>query len=157
MAEKDKLKITAPEPLPEPGWTPLMELPDYGEGQQFTSGEKNRLRIAFFIHEANKTLCAKVWFGWAAEGPPGHAHGGSIMTVMDQAMGMAVFVAGYLPMAASVSVQFRKKLPLGTDATLEARVTRVDGRKIHVKSTLYSQEKNIVFAEAEALSIAQSV
>lgn len=150
----------APKAVPESGWTPIAGLPNIGgEGQMFLSGDTagNRLRVAYFLREADQVVCARAWFGWAAEGPPGHAHGGSIATVFDEAMGIAALCAGHLVVLASITVQFRKKLPLGTDTVLEARVTRTERRKVYAQAILRDQENERLFAEAEGLYIMQTL
>ncbi len=151
------LEITAPEPQPKPGWKPLTNLPDFGIGRSYISGDTsvNRLRVAYYYHESNDLVYARAWFGWAAEGPPGYAHGGSILAVFDETMGMAVFSAGYLAVAASVTGQFRKKVPLGTDAIVEAKVLRTERRKVYTQGSMYCPNTGLVFAEAEGLYVMQ--
>lgn len=154
-----QIEASAPQAVPEPGWTPLTDPPDFGEGPSFISGDTvgNRLRVAYFLREADNALCAMAWFGRAAEGPPGHAHGGSIAAVLDEAMGIAAWIAGHPVVAASLTVQFRKGLPLGTDATVETRVRRSEGRKVYMQATLRDQSSKCVFAEAEGLYIVQNM
>ena len=155
----DKLNITAPEPVLLPGWVPVISLPNFGEGQTFLSGDtqKNRIRVAYFTREGDNVLYAKAWFGWAAKGPPGHSHGGSILTVFDESMGMATLLAGHLTLAASVTANFRRKLPLGTDATLEAWVYNVERRKIYTEAKLYHPDEGYIFAEAKGLFVMQDM
>lgn len=155
----NKLKITAPEPSPESGWTPLVKFPNFGEGKSFLNGdtENNRVRVAYFSRQADNMLCAKAWFGWAAEGPPGHAHGGSILTVFDEAMGMSTWLAGHLTVAASVTANFRKKLPLGTYVTVEAWVRSIERRKVFTQAKLYHPQKKYLFAEAQGLFVMQDI
>ena len=156
---ENKLKIVAPEVVPEPDWTPIIKLPNFGKGQSFLWGDgaKNRLRVAYFMREEDKTVCAKAWFGWAAEGPPGHAHGGSILTVFDEAMGIATWMMGYLTLAASVTADFRRKVPLGTDATIEARVYDVERRKVYTEAKMYDPADNHLLAEAKGLYVMQEM
>lgn len=153
------LEMSAPEPQPRQGWKPLTTLPDFGVGRSYISGDTsaNRLRVAYYYHETDDLVYARAWFGWAAEGPPGYAHGGSILAVFDETMGMAVFKAGYLAVAASVTGHFRKKLPLGTDTIVEAKVLRTERRKIYTQATLFSPDYDRVFAEAEGLFVMQKV
>lgn len=151
------LKRTAPAAVPEPGWIPITELPDFGEGQPFLTGDTagNRLRVAYFLRDHDKAICARAWFGWAAEGPPGHAHGGSIFTVLDETMGLAAWSAGYLALAASITVHFKRKVPLGTDAVVEAWVCRAQGRKVFTHASLRDPQNTCICAEAEGLYITQ--
>ncbi|MFA7692898.1 MAG: PaaI family thioesterase [Candidatus Hydrogenedentales bacterium] len=153
----DKLELKAPQVIPEPGWIALQEFPVLGEGRPFLAGDKaeNRLRVAYFLRENDQTVFARAWFGWAAQGPPGYAHGGSIASVFDEAMGMAVFSQGALALLASLSVQYRNKIALGTDTVIEAKILRQEGRKIFTSAVMSSQNGKILFAEAEGLYIKQ--
>ncbi len=152
-----KLNVTAPEAAPLAGWVPIVKLPEFGEGRPFITGDTagNRLRIAYFMREADKAVCARAWFGWAAEGPPGHAHGGGILAVLDETMGLASWSAGYLAVAASITAHFRKKVPLGTDAIVEAWVCRTEGRKVFTRSRLCGPDDGVLLAEAEGLYVVQ--
>lgn len=157
--KENKLNIPAPEVTPELGWTPIIKLPNFGEGQSFLWGDtaQNRLRVAYFMREKDNTVCAKAWFGWAAEGPPGHAHGGSILTVFDETMGITTWMAGYLTLAASVTADFRKKVPLGTDATVEARVYKVERRKVYTEAVMFDPVSKHLFAESKGLYVMQEM
>ena len=148
----------APEPQPEPGWIPL-EMPGvFTERCSFLSDgpENNRVRIAYYRRETDKHVLAQVWFGPGAEGPPGHAHGGSIAAVLDEAMGLAVWVDGHPALAASLNVRFRVKIPIGTDTTVEAWVQKVNGKRVATRSHVTDPKSGICLAEAEALLITLS-
>lgn len=152
-----KFEIRAPDPQRDTGWTRIEVPTNFGEGQGFVSGEPcgNRLRVAYFLRESDRVLCAKAWFGWSAEGPPGHAHGGSVSAVLDESMGIAAWMAGHPVVAATLLIAFRSKLPLGTDATVEARVESVDGRKITTRARIFDPASKKLFAEGEGLFIKQ--
>ena len=153
------LKITAPQAIPEPGWTTIKTFPTHGEGRPFLSGdtEGNRVRVAYFLRKVDGVVCARAWFGWAAQGPPGHAHGGSIATVLDETMGVAVLHSGYLAVLASLTVQYREKVPLGTDTVVEAEVCRTERRKIYTRAVMRCHEDGRLFAEAEGLYVMQNL
>lgn len=123
---------TAPDLAPEPGWKPLEPTPE----ASYVSGEPegDRLRVRYFLHDGQ--LKAKVWFGPGAVGPPGHAHGGAMAAALDEAMGIAAWVAGHAVVAARLTTDFRRMLPLGTVCTIETRVERVEGRKVHLEGRL---------------------
>ena len=145
--------MPAPDPAPEPGWTPLTPM-TARSGRSFVHGEEgdDRLRVAHYRRDSDGALMGKVWFGPWCEGPPGHAHGGSMAAVLDDAIGKIGWLSGHRVVAASITVHFRRMLPLGTDATLEAWIDRIDGRKVHTRGRLYDDEGK-TFAEAEGLFI----
>ena len=53
---------------------------------------------------------------------------------------------------ASLKVDFRTMLPLGTDATFETWIESIDGRKVHTRGRLASPAGEI-FAEGRALCV----
>lgn len=127
-----------PAVVPEPGWTPIDPFRLEGGAGSFVTGrgrdgeppDGDRLRVRYFLRAGDSRLVGRAWFGPGAQGPPGHAHGGAIAAVLDEAMGAAAWVAGHVAVAARLDTSFLRMLPLGTDATLEAWVEREQGRKI---------------------------
>lgn len=147
--------IGEPDLEPEEGWVPL----DLGEemgarASSFVSGAGNgrRLRVRYFRCD-QRTLAGKAWFGPDAEGPPGHAHGGAIASVLDEAMGAAAWASGHTAVAASITVHFREMLPLGTVCRIGAWVSGVDGRKVRTHGVLAAPNGQTV-ANAEGLFVA---
>ncbi len=128
----------APPVAPGPGWTPVDPLGIESGRGSFVSGEPDgdRLRIRNFVDPSGR-LVGRAWFGPGSLGPPGHAHGGSMAAVLDEAMGAAAWLAGHRVVAVHLESEFRRLLPIGTDATFEAWVERVEGRKIYTRSRLY--------------------
>jgi acyl-coenzyme A thioesterase PaaI-like protein len=144
----------APPPLSVPDdWQPLEPLRIEGGRGSFVSGEAGnpRLRVAYF-RRGDGRLVGRAWFGPGALGPPGHAHGGAIAAVLDEAMGAAAWQAGLIGVAASLGTDFRRMLPLGTDAVLEAWVEEHHGRKVHTAGRLTGDDGTL-FAEARALFV----
>lgn len=144
----------APEVAPEPGWTPIDPWRLEGGPRSFVSGDPGgeRLRVRYFRRERDGRLVGRAWFGPGAQGPPGHAHGGSMAAVLDEAMGAAAWMEGHLGVAVRLDTSFQRMLPLGTDALLEAWVERVEGRKVWTLGRLLDTDGE-PFAEADALFV----
>ncbi len=138
---------------PEPGWTAVTPPQAVATGT-FVSGESrgNRLRVRYFRRDRSDVLMAKAWFGPGTQGPPGHAHGGSMASLLDETMGAAAWLCGHPVVAAELTTRFRRMLPLETFCIVEARVTAVDGRKVRTVAELRSRSGEL-HAEAEALFI----
>jgi len=136
----------------ESGWTAFDAPSLVGESLRFVSGdpEGDRFRVRYF-RDSEQHLHARIWFGPETQGPPGHAHGGSIAAVMDEALGLAAWAEGYQIVVGNLNVSFKNMLPLLNVVTLESRVVSVDGRKIMVHGRLFLD--NTVFAEGECLCI----
>src|SRR5687768_55343 len=145
-------ETSAPIVVPEPGWTPVKPFRLEGGRGSFASGapEGDRLRVRYFVRAGDGRLVGRAWFGPGAQGPPGHAHGGSIAAVLDEAMGAAAWLEGHLVVAVQLNTSFRTMLPLGTDTYLEAWVEGVDGKKVRAHGRLHTAD-GALFAEADGL------
>ncbi len=91
-------------------------------------------------------------FGVAYEGPPGHVHGGFIAAAFDEVLGMAQSLTGSPGMTGTLTIRYRRPTPLLTELVFEARVDRVEGRKIFTEGRLSAG--GVVTAEAQGLFIA---
>lgn len=108
------------------------------------------MRISYFRKGSEGGLLAKAWFGPGTEGPPGHAHGGSISAALDEAMGAAVWMKGYAVMTLRLTTWFRKPLPLKTETVIEPEITGTDVKRIYTRACLIGPNGRI-YAEAEAV------
>ena len=134
------------------GWV-LFDAPSLvGESLRFVSGDPNgnRFRTRYY-RDDERHLHARIWFGPETGGPPGHAHGGSVAAVMDEALGLAAWAAGYPIVVGNLNVSFRSMLPLLQVVTVESRVVSVEGRKVMVKGRIFCGDTT--YAEAECLCI----
>jgi acyl-coenzyme A thioesterase PaaI-like protein len=136
----------------EPGWLPFDAPSLVGESLRFVSGEPdgNRFRTRYY-RDADKHLHARIWFGPETGGPPGHAHGGAVAAVMDEALGLAAWAAGYAIVVGNLNVSFRNMLPLERVVTVESRVVSAQGRKVMVHGRIFCD--GTTYAEAECLCI----
>lgn len=141
--------------MPEEGWTELPEAVFKWNGRTFVSGDPDgdRLRIKYYLRDEDQRLFGKVWFGPNTMGPPGHAHGGSMAAVLDEAMGFGAWVAGHGVLAAKIGIEFKNMLPIGTDTTVEAWIESIEGRKVRTKATITHPATGRTFAEGEGLFI----
>ena len=84
------------------------------------------------------------------QGFPGQAHGGAVATMLDEAMGWAVYGRGSWALTAKLSMRFRAKVPLGEPLTVSGWVTRDRGRFLELRAEVRSQG-GILLAEADGL------
>ena len=155
MSMSDPPSRAIPPPaVPDADWTPIDPFPFDATENSFVSGGPAgaRLRIAYFRRATDGRLVGRAWFGPETVGPPGHAHGGSMAAVLDEALGAAAWADGYPILVARLAVDFRQLLPLGTDATFETWVEAVDGRKVTTRGRLLLPDGSVV-AEGEALCV----
>ena len=116
----------------------------------------DQLRVKTFVRGEDRRLFARVWFGPGAQGPPGHAHGGSMAAVLDHMMGISCWVAGHPVVAATITVNFHRKLPLKLVTTVEAWVTEVQGKKISSVGRIYGEDRGTPFVSSDGLFIEQA-
>jgi hypothetical protein len=74
--------------------------------------------------------------GPAAEGLPGHVHGGLAAALCDEAMGWATWMSGYVAPGARVVLDYLGPLRAGDEVELQANLERVDGRNLFLKAEL---------------------
>ncbi|MGC1362288.1 MAG: PaaI family thioesterase [Silvibacterium sp.] len=110
------------------------------------------MRLKFFVDEEHTIVC-RVRLARRFEGPPGHAHGGIIATLLDEAMSKANRQFGVLAMTRQMEVEYLKPVPLGTRLLLTGRHVRSSGRKHHCEAQL-TNEEGVPLARAKALFIA---
>jgi len=101
----------------------------------FGCGLENRsgLRLKFFTDEEGHIVCHTRLAARFA-GPPGHAHGGIIATLLDEAMSKANRARGVLAMTRHMEVHYLRPVPLGTPITLSARHLKAHGRAHHCEA-----------------------
>jgi uncharacterized protein (TIGR00369 family) len=86
----------------------------------FGCGDDNPagLHLQFFVDEEQRVLC-RVHLDRQFQGPPGHAHGGIIATLLDEAMSKANRHRNITAMTRHMSIDYRRPVPLETDLVLE--------------------------------------
>jgi len=141
--------MTVPTASPEPGWEPVEPLPS-PEGTFLA--ESNHVRLAYFRKPGEPRLYAKAWFGSKTMGPPGHVHGGAMAATLDEAMGAAAWMNNFKSVAATITISFIAMLPIETETIVEAEIERVEGRKIHLRSTIKNPSGQVV-AEGSGLFV----
>jgi acyl-coenzyme A thioesterase PaaI-like protein len=137
----------------EPGWEFFDAPALVGETLRFVSGDQtgNRFRMKYF-RDRQSHLVARVWFGPVTEGPPDHAHGGSIAAVLDEVLGLAAWAAGHRVVVGNLNVSFRNLLPIKTVVQVNTRIVAVQGRKVRVQGDVCSLDGTI-YATGDCLCI----
>ncbi|SDY36932.1 Acyl-coenzyme A thioesterase PaaI, contains HGG motif [Modestobacter sp. DSM 44400] len=100
---------------------------------------------------ADGRVTARVTVGKAHEGPPGLVHGGVIATLLDHVLARAPRSAGHNGLTGSLTVRYRRPVPL----VLEAHLESLEGRHATARATLVAaDDTTTVLAEGEALLVA---
>lgn len=94
----------------------------------------------------------KARFGLPFQGPPGRVHGGVIGLVMDILLAKTQdFFQGW-GMTGTLNIRYSAATPLDTDIELEARVLRVEGRKLFNEGRILLGGRECVRAEGVWIS-----
>lgn len=120
----------------------------------FGCGLENRtgLRLRFYTDDSGHIFCP-VKLAKRFEGPPGHAHGGILATMLDEAMSKANRARKVVAMTRNLEVDYLKPVPLETALHLTARHVKAEGRKHHCEAEL-TNVKGEVLTRGRALFIA---
>lgn len=80
------------------------------------------------------------------------AHGGIAASVLDEAMGWAMYAVGAWAMTARMDVKYRKPLPLGREVTVTAEVVRERGRVLDAEAQIRGPGGGVL-VEAKAMFV----
>lgn len=86
------------------------------------------MQLKFTYDEAGKRFISKFRLSRRYSGPPGHAHGGIIATILDEAMGKMNKVRKVVALTKEMTVEYLKPVPLGQSLVVEGRNRSVRGR-----------------------------
>ena len=86
----------------------------------FGCGDDNDagLHLKFFVDDEDRVLC-RVRLEKQFQGPPGHAHGGIIATLLDEAMSKANRRRNIVAMTRHMSIDYLRPVPLEKTLVLE--------------------------------------
>jgi uncharacterized protein (TIGR00369 family) len=103
------------------------QLPEHGSC--FVCGTQNTHGIGITWWMEDGLITAEFTLTDAHQGPPNHAHGGASAAILDEAMGVAVWVAGLRVVAVNLEINYRRPVPLGQRVAVRAHVSRHTERK----------------------------
>lgn len=87
------------------------------------------LRLEFHLNEEHKRFVCDFQLPRRFEGPPSHAHGGIIATILDEAMGKVSKLRSIIAVTGTMQVNYIRPVPLFTPLTTEGWEVGVNGRE----------------------------
>src|ERR1700693_4912169 len=117
--------------------------PDNPEGMQ----------LKFILDEARQTFVCHFRLGKRYTGPPGHAHGGIIACILDDAMGKVNKLRHVIALTREMTVEYLKPVPLLKPLRVEGREVKVEGRT-HINAAEILNENSEVLARSRGTFIA---
>ncbi len=94
-------------------------------------------------------------FGNAYEGAPGCVHGGFLAAALDEALGMACIFSDSPGMTGELTIRYLKPTPTKTPLRVEARLDRIERRKIYTSGEILAGDVVTVRATGIFISIAR--
>lgn len=121
----------------------------------FACGKNNRegMRLKFNYDEERDCFVCRFRLSKRYTGPPGHAHGGIIATILDEAMGKVNKLRHVIALTSRITVDYLRPVPLNKPLRVESREVRVSGRE-HVNMAEILNPKGEVLARGRGLFIA---
>ena len=111
------------------------------------------MRLKFTYDEEQNAFVCRFRLGKRYSGPPGHAHGGIIATILDEAMGKVNKLRHVIALTSQITVDYLKPVPLNQSLRVESREVQVHGRR-HINMAEILNKKNEVLARSQGLFIA---
>jgi len=111
------------------------------------------MRLKFVFDEARNRFVCRFRLTKRYTGPPGHAHGGIIATILDEAMGKVNKLRHVVALTSQITVTYVKPVPLHKPLRVESREVRVKGRR-HVNMAEILDQKGEVLAHSRGVFIA---
>ena len=121
----------------------------------FACGKDNAtgMHLKFVLDETAGHAICRFKLGRRYQGPPGHAHGGIIATILDEAMGKVNRLSNVLALTRTMNVEYLRPVPLGTHLTVVGRAQGVNGRE-HLNIAEITGDRGEVLARSTGIFIA---
>jgi uncharacterized protein (TIGR00369 family) len=121
----------------------------------FACGKNNPdgMRLKFTYDEERDCFVCRFRLGKRYTGPPGHAHGGIIATLLDEAMGKVNKLRHVVALTSQITVNYLKPVPLNEPLRVESREVRVRGRR-HINMAEILNQNGDILARGQGIFIA---
>ena len=121
----------------------------------FACGRDNPegMRLRFAYDQKRARFVCRFRLGKRYTGPPGHAHGGIIATVLDEAMGKVNKLRQVIALTSTITVEYLKPVPLNQPLRVESRELRVRGR-YHTNAAEILDAKGQILAHGQGVFVA---
>ena len=121
----------------------------------FACGKDNPegMHLKFFFDEGHHRAWCKFKLPRKYQGPPGHAHGGIIATILDEAMGKVNKLRSVIALTSTMAIEYLKPVPLGRTLLVEGTEQEVHDRR-HFNLAEIRDETGQVLARSQGVFIA---
>lgn len=118
-------------------------------GSCFVCGTTNphAIGVEWYLDD-DKNIEANFIFTDQHQGPPGYVHGGASAAVLDEAMGLAIWQAGFSAVTANLMIDYRQPVPLGKPIRIRGAMPVKAGRRIETLGEILLPDGSVaVFAK----------
>ena len=116
-------------------------------------GPENPASVGLKMERDGERVRGSVTLDDRHQGAPGYAHGGAVTTILDDALGMLLFVLRRPAVTARIEVDFRRPAYLSHPFEVEAWVHEIDGRKLWMLAELRDAGELIAAARSLFLEV----
>src|SRR5260370_28075642 len=118
----------------------------------FVCGPNNKegMRLKFILDESRQTFICRFRLSKRYTGPPGHAHGGIIASILDDAMGKVNKLHHVVALTREMTAEYLKPVPLHKPLHAEGREVSVQGPQ-HINEAQIRNQKNEVLAPSKSV------
>ena len=103
----------------------------------------------------NGRCTGRATIGKQHEGPPGLVHGGVVATLLDHVLARSARIAGHGGLTASLTITYRRPVPLGVPLVVTGELGSVEGRRATATARLVAEDDPATtLAEGEAVLVA---
>jgi uncharacterized protein (TIGR00369 family) len=124
----------------------------------FGCGKDNKkgMRLKFYSDEETQRTFSRFTLPRHLQGPPGHAHGGIIATILDEAMGKVNKFRSVVGLTRAMNIEYLKPVPLETELTVTGWEQKVEGRE-HTNVAEIRDAKDEVLARSTGLFVVVNI
>jgi uncharacterized protein (TIGR00369 family) len=121
----------------------------------FACGKDNPdgMHLKFYLDEETRQAICNFRLSRRYQGPPGHAHGGIIATILDEAMGKVNKLHKVVALTKAMEIEYLKPVPLGRNLTAIGRERETIGRR-HVNTAEIDNDKGEILARSTGTFVA---
>ena len=94
-----------------------------------------------WIRDSEAGVEGVITLGLHYQGPPERVHGGVIAWIMDALLSRAMHAAGLLGLTGTLSTRYLAGTPVGKPLHCKAHIERIEGRKLFIQGSIFSDEQ----------------
>lgn len=120
----------------------MEKVPEHGSCFVCGNTNPNSIGVEWYLDDGNQ-IDARFIFTNYHQGPPGFVHGGASVAVLDEAMGLAIWYAGYRVVTVNLNLDYRKPVPLGEPIQIHGVMSGKTNRRVEATGKIILPDGNV--------------